>query len=141
MKRMLVICASGSGKSTFSKRLGEMTGLDVIHLDKAHWLPGWVEPRKDEWRQTVEMLLQGDSWIIDGNYSGTLELRLSACDTVIFLDLSRLICTWRVFKRVLQHNGRSRPDMPPGCEERLDLKFLIWTWKYPARSRPRVISR
>jgi adenylate kinase family enzyme len=49
MKRVLVIGSGGAGKSTFSRRLGERTGLEVIHLDVEHWRPGWVEPPKEEW--------------------------------------------------------------------------------------------
>jgi adenylate kinase family enzyme len=75
MKRVLVIGSSGAGKSTFSRRLGEITGIKVIHLDKLHWRAGWVEPSKIEWRKTVEDNLKKEAWIMDGNYSGTLALR------------------------------------------------------------------
>src|SRR5687768_16103132 len=69
MKRVLVIGSPGAGKSVFSRRLGEITGLPVIHLDQHYWRPGWIEPSKDVWSRQVTELLQRDSWIIDGNYS------------------------------------------------------------------------
>jgi adenylate kinase family enzyme len=139
MKRVLVIGSAGAGKSTFSRRLGARLGLEVIHLDVAHWRPGWTEPPKDEWRRKVEELCRGESWVIDGNYSGTLEPRLAACDTVIFLDLPRAVCAWRVLKRVVMYRDGTRPDMAEGCREKFDLKFLLWVWNYPARSRPKVL--
>lgn len=139
MKRVLVIGSAGAGKSTFSRRLGERLGLEVIHLDVAHWRPGWTETPKDEWRRKVEELCRGESWVMDGNYSGTLEPRLAACDTVIFLDLPRAVCVWRVFKRVLTYRKNTRPDMAEGCHEQFDLKFLLWVWNYPTRSRPKVL--
>jgi adenylate kinase family enzyme len=138
MKRILIIGSSGAGKSTFSRRLGEITGIEVVHLDKIHWRAGWIEPSKDEWRKTVEDNLKKEAWIMDGNYSGTLALRLEKCDTVIFLDLPRTICTWRVIKRVFLYRKRSRPDMAEGCAEKFDWEFVKWTWSYPKRSKPRV---
>ena len=141
MRKVLVIGSPGAGKSTFARRLGEITRLHVVHLDRHFWNSGWVETPRDEWSERVAELLKGDSWIIDGNYSGTMNMRLAACDTVIFLDMPRLLCTWRVLKRRLQYNGRTRPDLPPGCPERFDLEFLFWTWNYPERSRQRVDAR
>ncbi len=141
MKRVLVIGSGGAGKSTFARRLGERLGLPVIHLDRVYWRAGWVEPPKDEWRLKVEELCAGESWVMDGNYSGTLEVRLAACDTVIFLDLPRVLCTWRVLKRALMYRGVSRPDMAEGCPEQMPLEFLLWVWNYPRRSRPKVLAR
>ncbi|HEX8118745.1 MAG TPA: DNA topology modulation protein [Pyrinomonadaceae bacterium] len=143
MKRVLVIGSGGAGKSTFARRLGERLGLPVIHLDKVYWRPGWVEPSKDEWRRTVEELCAGESWVMDGNYSGTLDVRLAACDTVVFLELPRLVCTWRIVRRALRYRGSSRPDMGEGCHEQLNkdfLVFLLWVWNYSRRSRPKVLK-
>ena len=144
MKRVLVIGPGGAGKSTFATRLGERLGLPVIHLDRAYWSAGWVEPPKEEWRQKVEEMCAGESWVMDGNYSGTLDVRLAACDTVIFLDLPRTVCTWRVIKRSLKYRGASRPDMGEDCREQLNkdfLIFLLWVWNYPRHSRPKILER
>jgi adenylate kinase family enzyme len=141
MKRILVIGSGGAGKSTFARRLGERLGLAVLHLDAFYWRPGWVETPKDEWRQTVEELCAGEAWLMDGNYSGTLAVRLAACDTVVFLDLPRTLCLWRVLKRALIYRGTSRPDVAEGCHENLNMEFFLWVWNYPRRSRPKVLSR
>jgi adenylate kinase family enzyme len=138
MKRVLVIGSSGAGKSTFARRLGEKTGLEVIHLDKLYWKPNWVEPARSDWKKTVENALKGDSWIMDGNYSGTMELRLPACDTVIFLDFPRALCAFRVVKRVAFSYGRTRPDMASDCEEQFDWEFVKWVWNFPTRTKPKV---
>jgi adenylate kinase family enzyme len=138
MKRIIVIGSGGAGKSTFARRLGEILRLPVIHLDSLYWRPNWVETPKPEWRQRVTELVQGEAWIIDGNYSGTLDLRLVACDTVVFLDLSRVTCIRRALGRVIKHRGASRRDMAPGCPERFDLKFLWWIWDFPRRTRPKL---
>jgi len=141
MKRVLVIGSGGSGKSTFARRLGERLKLEVIHLDQLYWHPGWVETPKDEWRRQVEELCGREAWVMDGNYSGTLDVRLAACDTVVFLDQPRAVCMWRVLKRALMYRNSPRPDMAAGCREKIDLKFLQWVWTYPSRRRPKLLAR
>lgn len=136
-----MIGSGGAGKSTFSRRLGELLGVEVIHLDMLYWHSGWVETPKDVWAEKVAELVRRDSWIMDGNYSGTFDLRLKACDTVIFLDMPRLLCLWRVLKRLLIYRGRSRPDMAGGCREKLSREFLLWVWNYPRRTRPKIMAR
>jgi adenylate kinase family enzyme len=86
---VLVIGPGGAGKSTVAKRLGRILSLEVIHLDKFYWKPGWIEAPKEEWDVPIERLLAGESWIMDGNYSRTLERRLKSADTVVFLDFAR----------------------------------------------------
>ena len=141
MQRVLVIGSGGAGKSAFAVRLGRATGLPVIHLDAAYWKPGWREPSKDAWAARVTQLLAGEHWIMDGNYGGTLEQRLAACDTVVFLDMPRLLCIWRVLKRFVQYRGRTRPDVTAGCPEQLTAAFLSWIWTYPEQRRPRILAR
>ena len=136
----MVIGAGGSGKSTLALRLGRILGLPVVHLDVLHWKPGWVETPKEAWKEIVARAAVTDEWIIDGNFSSTLELRLDACDTVVFLDLPRALCVWRILKRRVTGRGGRRPDMAEGCREKLDLKFLKWVWDYPERTRPRVLA-
>jgi len=140
MKRVLVIGPGGSGKSTFARRLGQVLGIEVKHLDRFYWRAGWTKPSNEEWLKTVDELTSGDSWIIDGNFGGTLAQRVARCDTIIFLDMPRLLCLWRVTRRRMLYRNRSRPDMSEGCNEKLDLDFIDWVWNYSKRSRPRVIK-
>jgi adenylate kinase family enzyme len=137
----MIIGSGGAGKSTLAARVGARTGLPVVHLDARHWRPGWVAPPEADWRREVAALAAEPAWVMDGNFGGTLDLRLAAADTVVFLDLPRLVCVWRVLRRVARYAGRSRPDMAPGCPERFDREFLRWVWEYPARRRPGVLRR
>ncbi len=141
MKKILVIGSGGAGKSTFAQRLGAILKLEVIHLDSLYWSSGWVEMPKDKWRAVVEDLLQYDSWIMDGNYGGTLDLRLAACDSVIFLDVPRLICLQRLLKRVALYRKASRPDMAAGCHERVNWEFIKYVWDYPRKKRPALLEK
>ncbi len=110
-RRVIVTGLAGSGKSTFSLALAAKTGLPVIHLDLYFWKPGWVAPSETEWREKQYGVLAGDSWIADGNYHETLDLRLERADTVVFLDMPWWLCTGRAVLR-----GFRMPDeLPEGC--------------------------
>jgi len=139
MKRVLVIGSGGSGKSTFARRLGERLNIEVKHLDRFYWRPGWQQPPKEEWLNTVKELTSDGFWIIDGNFGGTLGTRIQRSDTIVFLDLPRLLCLWRIAKRRVLYRSRSRPDMGEGCPEKLDWEFIRWIWGYSRTSRPKVV--
>lgn len=138
MQRVMIIGCSGSGKTTLAKQLAERTGLPLIHLDREYWRPGWVEPDKAEWAAHVETLASQPRWIIDGNYGSTLAPRMTAADTVIFLDFSRGRCVSRVLSRSLRWYGRA--TQAEGCPERFDWEFLRWVWNWRRDSRPRMIK-
>jgi adenylate kinase family enzyme len=141
MKQIAIIGSAGSGKSTLAVRLGQVLDLPVYHLDRLFWRPGWQETPRDEWRALQEKLCAEPQWIIDGNYSGTLDIRLAACDTVIWLDLPTYVCIASTLWRVLRHSRRTRPDMGEGCPERFDWAFLRWIWAFRKRSRPRIVEK
>ena len=140
-RRVLVIGSGGSGKSTLAARIGARTGLPVIHLDQLYWKEGWRATPDEEWRRSICALIARPEWVMDGNYGGTLDLRMAACDLVVFLDVPRLRCLRRVLWRWLRYRGRSRPDMAPNCPERLEWEFVRWIWTYPRRRRPGVLAK
>lgn len=141
MKKIVLIGSGGSGKSTLARHLGENLKINVYHLDALFWKPNWVGVPKDEQRKVQNDLIKEEEWIIDGNYGGTMEIRLNAADTIIFLDIHRTICVYRAFKRIVQYRNRTRPDMGEGCEERFDLEFFKWIWEYPTTKRPAILKR
>lgn len=141
MNKIAIIGSGGAGKSTLAVQLGEKLGLEVYHIDALFWKPGWVSIPSDELREILADVVQRDSWIIDGNYSDSLDIRLVAADIVIFLDFPRHICLWRVIKRFLQHRGTTRPDMGPGCPEQIDWEFINWIWRFPTRSKLRILQK
>jgi adenylate kinase family enzyme len=140
MKKIVLVGSSGSGKSTLARQLGEMLSIDVYHLDAIFWKPGWIATPKDEQKAVQEELVNRDSWIIDGNYGGTMTIRLEAADTIIFVDLSKWICIFRVLKRRFQYRNIKRTDMAEGCEERINFKFLRWVWDYPTKQKPKIVD-
>lgn len=134
-----MIGSGGAGKSVLARRLGELLGIEVVHLDAYFWRPGWVETPQPEWRETVVRLTAGDAWVMDGNYERTMDVRLPAADTIVLMDVPRWRCLSRAIGRWLRYRGRSRPDLAPGCPEQFDLTFLRWIWSFRSRERPRIL--
>lgn len=124
MQKVMIIGCCGAGKSTFAKKLEKITNLPLIHLDHEYWNPGWVETEKSIWESRVSALSQRPKWIMDGNYGGTMDIRIPAADTIVLLKCSTLKCLYRVIKRTWKYHGRVRPDMVDGCKERFDFSFL-----------------
>ena len=135
MERIMIIGCGGSGKSTLARQLGEKTGLPVVHLDKLFWRPGWVNITREEFDVVHNAAIEEKKWILDGNFDRTMEPRIRRCDTVVYLDFSRIACLCGVMKRILTTYGKVRPDMGDGCPERFDLAFLQWVWNFNKNKR------
>lgn len=138
MNRVMIIGCGGAGKSTLARKLGEKTGLPVVHLDQIWWEPGnWQHLEKPEFDQRLKAELEKPRWILDGNFNRTIGMRLAACDTVIYLDYPRLVCIKNWLGRVLKNWGHARPDMGEGCTEWIDPEFVKWIWNFNKNNRAR----
>ncbi|MEV4478690.1 AAA family ATPase [Micromonospora coxensis] len=140
MRRILIVGNSGAGKSTLARSVAHRLDLPLIHLDRHYWRPGWTAARPADFRAEVAALTAGDSWVMDGNYASTLDLRLPRADLLVLVDPPWPLCLVRVVRRRWARRAASRPDLPDGCPERLDLDFLRYVPRYPRRSRPRVLA-
>ncbi|QHJ69362.1 topology modulation protein [Planococcus halotolerans] len=132
MKKIIVCGVSaGAGKSTFARKLGEKLEMPVHHLDSYYWKAGWLEREKEEFRDKQRQLVKEDTWIIEGNYASSMEIRLAEADTFIYLELPLRVCLYRALKRWVLNYGKTRPDMAEGCPEKMDkefLKFIVTTY-------------
>jgi adenylate kinase family enzyme len=127
MKKIMIVGFSGSGKSTLARQLGEKLNIVPTHMDALYWKPGWAESSTEEHIEKLKPILQRDEWVIEGSYRRVLyRERLHDADTVIFLDMNRFLCFYRVIKRRILYRGRTRPDMGEGCPEKLDFEFAKW---------------
>ena len=140
MKRILILGCPASGKSTLARRIAQLTGLPLVHLDRLYWRPGWVEAPQTEFCVQLAAELARDTWIIDGNYRSTLALRLESADTAIFLDFPRWPCLGRAMRRSVFGFDRQRPDTADGCREKLDPEFLGFIWRFRREYRPRLLA-
>ncbi|CEG26045.1 DNA topology modulation protein [Bacillus sp. B-jedd] len=141
MKRIMIIGCGGAGKSTLAQQLGKKLGIKVYHLDSLFWKPGWVSTEREEFIQMQKEMMAEDEWIIDGNYGGTMDLRLEQADTIIFLHYSTIRCLYGIVKRRLQYHGKTRPDMGEECPERLDWEFVKWVAGYNRKKAPLVLEK
>lgn len=139
MDRVVIIGCSAGGKSTIARELSEILGIELIHLDKVLWKPGCRLSDPQEEPLMVRELLDRPKWIMDGNYTASLAMRLQRADCVVFIDFSRWRCLLRAFKRLFQFRGQTRPDMGANCPEQLNLGFLRWIWNYPQSERPELL--
>jgi adenylate kinase family enzyme len=147
MRRVAVIGCIGAGKSTLARQLGARLDLPVIHLDRLWWNDGTYRITgadsvathtmpADEFRRLQQELADGDEWVIDGGFIADLDTRLPRADTVVFLDLPRHICWWRLVRR---HDHR-RPDYPDHVHEGARWLLLLarWIYRYPRQKRPLI---
>ena len=115
MKKIIVIGCPGAGKTTFSEKLADKTGIKLFYLDAIWHKADKTHISRDEFDVRLGEILALDSYVIDGNYSRTLERRIAACDTIFFFDLPTEVCLDGVISRI----GKKRPDMP-WIDEELD---------------------
>jgi adenylate kinase family enzyme len=119
--RILVIGCSGGGKSTLSQKLAQRFSLTYISFDRdIFWMPGWTERPRTEQREIITEMVARERWIMDGSNPSSFDLRLPRADLVIWMQISRLVCIWSVFKRWMMFFGRTRPEMATGCIEKVD---------------------
>ena len=136
-RRVMVVGGPGSGKSTLARRLGAITGLPVHHMDRIHWLPGWVERPREEKVAMARAVEAEERWVFEGGLSATYATRAARADALVWLDLPVALRLWRVARRWAAWRGETRPDLPPGCPERLDPAFLAYILRSNARARRR----
>lgn len=133
LRRVIVIGSSGSGKSTFARRLRDITGLPLYYLDMIWHKPDKTNISKEEFDKRLDEILSEDRWIIDGNYQRTLEARLKKCDTVFLFDLPVEVCLAGAKARI----GTKREDMP-WTETELDDDFRQWIVDFPQKQLPEI---
>jgi hypothetical protein len=125
VKRVIITGPGAAGKSTLALRLGEITSLPVIELDKLFWRPGVAAMPRDQWAAIQRELVAHESWIMDGDLGpyDVIGIRLQAADTIVFLDFWPARCAWRAIRR-----SRERAD------------FWWWLLTYRRRSRPLLLQ-
>jgi adenylate kinase family enzyme len=141
MKRVIIIGCPGSGKSTFARKLAERINLPLEHLD-LYYHDNKHDYANDRpaWLKLITNLVSKETWIIDGNYKSTFDLRFERADTIIFFDYPRYITVWRTIKRRIQLHGKQRADMPSNWREKIEASHAKFVWTFNKTERPRIYS-
>lgn len=140
--RVMVIGCSGGGKSTLSRRIARRHGLPLVSIDRdVRWLPGWRERDKPSQREILARQVRRPRWVMDGSGASTFDLRLPRADLVIWVRVPRSVALAGLARRIVRYFGRVRPDMAPGCPEKLpDRAFLSYIWHFERRDAPRFVA-
>ncbi|MGH8951209.1 MAG: hypothetical protein ACRDX9_07275 [Acidimicrobiia bacterium] len=104
MRRISVVGNSGSGKTSVSRAMANRLSLSHLELDSVHHQPDWRFRPDEEMREIVARFVAGDGWVVDGNYTsnGVAGIVWARADTLVWLDLPRLLVTSRVVRRSLR---------------------------------------
>ena len=135
MKKVIVIGCPGSGKSTVSRALHNKTRIPLYHLDMMYWNADKTTVKKSVFLERLSAAIEKDEWIIDGNYGSTMELRMAACDTVIFLDYPIDVC----LEGIKERREKPRSDMP-WIETEEDAEFTEFIKNYNEQQKPKVLE-
>ncbi|MEM1411444.1 MAG: adenylate kinase [Pseudomonadota bacterium] len=146
-QRINVVGTSGTGKSTFARRLAELKGIPYIEMDQLYWLPDWQEPDDSAFFPKLEQALAGDAWVLDGNYHRSCPIKWPRTQVVVFLDLPFLQTIAQVTRRTIRRS-RSRQELWPdtGNRETLRKGFLSsdsviwWSITHHAKGRRRYLN-
>ena len=132
-RRVLVIGSPGSGKSTFARKLRDITGLPLYYLDMIYHNADRTTVSPEVFIDRLSEILKTDNWIIDGNYQRTLPLRIEECTEVFFFDLPVEQCLEGASARI----GQRREDLP-WFESELDSDFKQFIIDFPKKTTPKI---
>lgn len=99
MKRVIVVGVTGSGKSTFCKKLSKVLGYKYIQLDELFWLPNWEMIPDQQFFEKIEKATSEGTWILDGNYNRTNHIHWPKADTVVWIDFPLWLTFYQNFTR------------------------------------------
>lgn len=147
MRKVNVVGTSGSGKSTFSSQLAEAMGCDHIEMDLLFWKPNWQQSSDEEFFSKIRQALSGPSWVLDGNYNRTRQVKWQDVDTVVWIDYSLPRTLYQAVTRAIKRCSSGQELWPnTGNIETFKKSFLsrdsilLWTWKTYHSNQKRYLA-
>jgi adenylate kinase family enzyme len=140
--RLYLVGTSGSGKTTFAKKLAASLNLQHLELDSIHHQANWTPLPVDDFRLAVDDFTSRSDWVIDGNYGTVQDIILERCTAVVILDYSRSLVMRRVIRRTLTRMI-TRKTLWNGNRESWkylftinpDENIVLWAWSTYERRR------
>jgi len=136
MNKILVIGSPGAGKSVFSRELRDKLNIPLFYMDCLFWRENWTHVTNEELDQELNEIFKLDKYIIDGNFSRTLEMRFKEADTIFFLDISVDIC----LESEKIRRGTKREDLPEYLEEKYDPEFIEYIKNFKNDGRINILN-
>ena len=137
--KIAIIGSPGSGKSTLAAKLHKILNIPLFHLDQYFWKPGWQLPDLVGFKKIHHQLCDAPEWIIEGMATWLFDYRAEEADIIIFIDMPRYLCFYRIFKRAFFNFGKVFFSSAPGCPERFPSReFLRYIWIFDKRQRPLI---
>ena len=133
MRKIIIIGCPGSGKTTFAEKLQRVTNLPLYYLDAIWHKPDKTHISREEYDRKLAEIFQTEEWIIDGNYSRTIEERIQNSDTIFLFDVPTEVCLQGATERL----GKERYDLP-WIDTVLDPKFKQEIEAFPYKVLPRI---
>lgn len=136
--RYVVVGTSGSGKSTFARKLSAVTHVPYIELDELHWSENWTPRPRAEFEDRVLRATSGEGWVVDGNYSVIRPVVWSKATHVVWLNFARSVVFPRIVWRTLRR-AAVRETLWHGNRESFSKAFLskesILLWSFTTYSK------
>ncbi|MBX2811092.1 MAG: hypothetical protein KTR25_04760 [Myxococcales bacterium] len=135
LQRVNVVGTSGSGKSTFAKRLAELLDAPCIEMDRLYHKPNWEESTSEELVASLNEALKPENWVLDGNYhSKSYQTKWARATCIIWLDMSFARTVTQAFGRAIERI-RTKKELWPGTGNRETFRrtflsresILLWT--------------
>ena len=141
MEKITIIGSGGSGKSTLAKQLGEKLNIEVFYLNKIWWINDKDHISDEEFLKIQKNIIENKkSFIFDGYYPDTLDLRLQASDTIIFLDFPPVTNLKRSVKRSLtEKNNEDDPRLDR--TEKLNKDYISWLLNFDKNERDKILEK
>jgi adenylate kinase family enzyme len=106
VKKIAVFGLPGTGKTTLSRDLSIPLGLPHTDLDDILFTPSGALPL-DEFRAAASAITEGETWIVEGNFSKLADVVWRRADVLVWLDYPLALIEWRIIRRSLrQLTGR-----------------------------------
>lgn len=141
LRRIVIVGAVSSGKTTLARELACITGAPHVELDSLRYRPGWVEVRDDTVRAKVVEIVGTDEWVMDGNYASGQDLIWLRAQLLVWLDFPLAVILWRLLRRTFRRL-LTRSTFAAGTQEQVARLFgsqsiLVWACRSHKTRRKR----